>query len=100
LFDLDPDRHAHPIAHLLTRFSPSEIADRGFQDRYQAVLAAWIDRHRPKIAPPLDNRPFLHQLDIPVHLARLLIFGLGVHRLTPGRAQALADDLDRALDAI
>jgi hypothetical protein len=30
----------------------------------------------------------------------LLIFGLGVHRLTPGRAQALADDLDRALDAI
>jgi len=90
---LDPARDGYPMELLLERYSLAELAQPGFLLRYRSVLDRFIAEHRRIMRPPLDNRPFVHQLPGPASLARFLRTALGWDRAAPGRVRAIGQAL-------
>jgi len=99
--ELDPARDGYPVELLLERYSLKELARPGFLPKYRAVLDRFVAEHRRIISPPLDHRPFVHQVPGPASLARFMRTALGWDRAAPGRVravvQALAETMARDL---
>ena len=93
---LKPDRDAHPVGLLLGRMPLEGFLAPGFVQAYCQVLEALAARHRlPE--PPLERRPYVHQLGLPAPAARFLRTALGWRRADGKRAAAALEDLRCAM---
>ena len=87
--ELAPERDGFMLDNLLERMSLEDLAKPTFRARYHKALEDFISRRRPVVNPPLDNRPYVHQLGLSPSFARFLKVGLGLHRATAGQALEL-----------
>ncbi|MBW1710447.1 MAG: hypothetical protein JRJ73_11275 [Deltaproteobacteria bacterium] len=95
--DLDPKRDAYPVELLLDRFDLNVLGRSDFLTRYRDDLTRFSARHRQAVTLPLENRPYLHQLDLPSHFINFLRHALGWSRSLPSQAEAVRRELDRLL---
>ncbi|MBU2552615.1 MAG: hypothetical protein KKB20_29650 [Proteobacteria bacterium] len=87
--DLGPGRDGYAVETLLGRLSLAELARPEFLARYDRVWEDFIRKHRAVYHPPRDNRPFVHQLDVPPSLARFMRLVLGRPRASVSEGRRL-----------
>ena len=97
LSGLCPDRDGYALGRLLERRSLSELASPDFLAEYRRKRDSFIARRKLNFRPPLDNRPFVHQLEQPEAWVRFLRSALNRPRLTPGEAEGLRLDMEEVL---
>jgi len=95
--ELDPERDGFPVETLLDRLGLADLARPDFLGRYHKAMHEFIAGHKAVMTPPLDNRPYVHQLGQPASLARFLRLALGWFRAAPSQAEALRRKLEAKL---
>lgn len=94
---LDPKQDGFPLERLLDRHTLSDLAATDFITRYLAAMAPVIRQYRRVMTPPLDNRPFVHQLDLPPALTSFLRSALGCSRSSKSQAERIQRAVETAL---
>lgn len=97
--DLEPERYGFPLGIWIDMKGWSEAVQPGPLHIFTQSVTAFIARYRSKMTPPLDNRPYVHQLDIPKGFATFLKTALGLTRLRPSQAREILAALTRRLSA-
>jgi len=89
--DLNPKRDAYPVDMLLDRVGLDVLCRPDFLARYKDALARFSARHRQAVTLPLDNRPYLHRLDLPSpgSFISFLKHALGWSRALPSQAETV-----------
>lgn len=98
--ELTPERDGFAVEVLLRRLSLMDLNRPPFLARYKKALSMFIAARRAMAKPPLDNRPFVHQLDLPPSLARFLRSQLGLPRATASQARELKRAAETMLDGL
>ena len=92
--DLDPRRDAFSIELLLDRVNLDLLGQHNFLTEYKETLSHFRARHRQIATLPLDNRPFLHQLDLPSSFISFLRYGLDWTRALPSEAETVRQEFE------
>jgi hypothetical protein len=94
---LDPLVHGYAVEILLPRMELTEIGQEAFLNRFLDAVKGVIARHKKRVTPPYDNRPFVHQLEIPSGLVSFLRHGLKWQRALPSDADMIGRELEALL---
>ena len=94
--ELDPDRDGFALEFILKRRRLADLAEPDFLSRYKQTSEAFISRHRVLVDPPMDNRPFVHQLELDPAFVRFLRV-LGFQRAVPSSARRIQAEFEAAL---
>lgn len=94
---LNHGRDGYSLEKLLDRLTLSDILDPGFLTKYRQAMTQFVKKTIPVMSAPLENRPYVHQLDIPVSFARFLRSALGIYRAAPSTALKIKNNLDDML---
>ena len=95
--DLDPETYRFPLEIWIEMVDWTRVTRPESLDAFTQSVTAFIARYRSKMTPPLDNRPYVHQLDIPKGFATFLKTALGLTRLRPSQAREILAALTRRL---
>ncbi len=98
--ELSPETDGFPLERLLLTRPLADMAEPAFLQRYRETMAKFIAARRSVYSPPADNRPYVHQLDLPASFARFLRSALGRPRSSPGQARELLGDLEQTLSRL
>ena len=98
--DLVPARDRFAVEQLLESGNLADLLRPGFMEAYRQVIDAFTRRGRLAKAQPLDNGPFVHQLDLPDSFALFMKTELGIPRARPcpgDQARALLEEYQALL---
>ena len=98
--DLVPARDRFALERLLESGSLSDLSRPGFLEAYQKAVLTFTRRRRLADALPLDNGPFVHQLNLPDSFALFLKTQLGMQRARPSQARDLLEEFLALVDGL
>lgn len=97
--ELNPVVHRFPIEILMERIGLTRLSDHEFLEKYLSAVNAFISSNKVIIEPPLDNRPFVHQL-VSEPIAGFLRHGLGRFRASPAEIEKINKKLHALLSSL
>ena len=97
---LHPVRDAYALVRLLNRLPLETLVTPGFLNRYRTSIEDFANRHQSTITTPLNNLPFVHQLDLGRDLEVFLRSVLGRPRITASEARWIGERLNSMLDEL
>ncbi|MBW2624491.1 MAG: hypothetical protein JRD68_16400 [Deltaproteobacteria bacterium] len=92
--ELDPHRDAFALELMLGRLSLETLRRPEFLIQYKETLARFKSRHERTMSAPVNNQPYVHQLDLPPPFIRFLRHGLGWSRALPSRAETVKSEFE------
>lgn len=98
--ELDPHRDAFALELMLERLPLQALQRPEFPIQYKKALAGFISRHEQTVSAPVNNQPYVHQLDLPLSFIHFLRHGLGRTRVLPSRAETMKNEFEEEVNRL
>ncbi len=97
---LDPNRDAFAVELILDRLDFEVFNCIDFMTRYREALARFTTQYERTMSLPVNNQPYLHQLDLPLTFIKFLRHELGWSRAMPSQARKVRREFEGILEGL